>query len=196
MDSRKLFFLGVLVVLILGAGLIMNGYNSLVFGQENVKKAWADVQTQYQRRIDLIGNVVETAKGSAKFEQQTLTAIVDARSAWAKASSSGTLNDQVKATQEATPLINDAVSRLLVTVEAYPQLSSTQAFRDVITELEGTENRVAVSRRDFNAAVQDYNLKVRQFPSSISATLFHFTSTESFQADAGASQAPKVDFSK
>lgn len=182
---------GILVVVV---GFLWSGYNGLVSGQEQVKNAWADVQTQYQRRLDLIDNVVETAKGAAKFEKETLRMVVEARSAWARATGRATLNDQVAAAQEAAPLMSSALSRLLVTVEAYPQLQSVQAFRDVITELEGTENRIAVARRDYNAAVKVFNVRVRQFPGNITAQLFGFSTTQSFEADAGAKEAPKVDF--
>ncbi len=194
MEPKRLTLLIVLGVVIVAAAFVMNSYNGLVMGQERVKKTWGDVQTQYQRRVDLIGNVVETAKGSANFEQETLRMVVEARSAWAKASSAGNLNDQIRESNEAAPLVNSALSRLLVTVEAYPQLGSVATFRDVITELEGTENRISVARRDFNGAIQNYNVKVRQFPSSLIAGMFGFEMMENFKADEGAEKAPKVEF--
>lgn len=184
---------GAIILLLLFLG---GSYNGLVSSQEGTKKAFADVQAQYQRRLDLIDNVVSTAKGSANFEKETLTSITAARSAWAKAQGAGSLNDQIKETEQAAPLMGSALSRLLVTVEAYPQLKSTEAFRDVITELEGTENRIAVARRDFNGAVQGYNVKVRTFPTNMVAGVFGFGQLESFKSDAGAEKAPKVDFSK
>lgn len=191
--GNKIWFVvgGVLLLLILWA---FGSYNGLVSGDEGVKKAWADVQTQYQRRLDLIENLVNTAKGSAQFEQTTLQSVVEARSAWAKASSAPTLNEQVRATEQAAPVMSSALSRLLVTVEAYPQLKSTEAFRDVMTGLEGTENRIATARRDFNGSVQSYNVQVRTFPSNIFAKLFGFELKESFKADEGADKAPKVEF--
>ncbi len=179
---------GALVVLLL---IVWGGYNSLVGGQENVKNKWADVQTQYQRRVDLIPRLVETVKGSAQFEQQTLTQIVEARSAWAK-SQSGGINDQLKAASQ----FDSALSRLLVTVEAYPQLKSTEGFRDFMTQLEGTENRVAVARKDFNGSVKEFNVMVRRFPSNVVAGLFGFSTYDSFKADEGAEKAPDVNFVK
>ncbi len=177
-----------LVVLLL---IVWGGYNGLVSGQENVKNKWADVQTQYQRRVDLIPRLVETVKGSAQFEQQTLTQIVEARSAWAK-SQNGGINDQLKAASQ----FDSALSRLLVTVEAYPQLKSTEGFRDFMTQLEGTENRVAVARKDFNGSVKEFNVMVRKFPSNIVARLFSFSTYDSFKADEGAEKAPDVNFTK
>ena len=187
--SKILLILGAIVVVI---GIVVFGsYNSLVGSQEGVKNTWANVQTQYQRRIDLIPNLMETVKGSAEFEQTTLQAVVEARSAWAKASS-GTINEQVQAAGG----FDSALSRLLVTVEAYPQLKSTEAYRDFMTQQEGTENRVAVSRKDFNDAVRGYNTLVRRFPSNIIAGMFGFQKMDSFSADEGAEKAPKVDFTK
>lgn len=187
--SKIWIALGVIVV---GVGLLILGsYNGLVSSQETVKNKWADVQTQYQRRIDLIPNLMETVKGSAEFEQSTLQAVVEARSAWAKAQS-GSINEQVQAAGG----FDSALSRLLVTVEAYPQLKSTEAYRDFMTQQEGTENRVAVSRRDFNDAVRGFNTLVRSFPSNIVAGIFGFQKMDSFNADEGAEKAPKVDFTK
>jgi len=188
--SKLWIILGAIVV---GVGLLVLGsYNGLVSAQETVKNKWADVQTQYQRRIDLIPNLMETVKGSSEFEQETLQAVVEARSAWAKAGQSGSINEQVQAANG----FDSALSRLLVTVEAYPQLKSTEAYRDFMTQQEGTENRVAVARRDFNDAVRGYNTLVRRFPSNIIAGMFNFQSMESFKADEGAEKAPKVDFTK
>ncbi len=188
--SKIWIILGVVVV---GIGLLVLGsYNGLVGGQEMVKNKWADVQTQYQRRIDLIPALMETVKGSANFEQSTLQAVVEARSAWAKATQSGSINEEVRAAGG----FDSALSRLLVTVEAYPQLKSTEAFRDFMTQEEGTENRVAVSRRDFNDAVRRFNMVVRGFPSNIIAGMFGFQIMDSFKADVGAEKAPKVDFTK
>lgn len=194
MEKNKVILLSVIGAVIIIGAIVLNGYNTLVYGQEGIKKTWANVQAQYQRRVDLIGNVVETAKGSAQFERDTLQAVVDARSAWARVQSAPSLDAQVKAANEAAPLVNSALSRLLVTVEAYPQLKSVELFRDVITELEGTENRIAVARRDYNEAVNGYNLTVRQFPSNITAAVLGFTPSEAFKADEGAEKAPKVKF--
>ncbi|MBI5742706.1 MAG: LemA family protein [Candidatus Niyogibacteria bacterium] len=180
----------VLAVLALAAVWVFSSYNSLVSVDEGVKNKWADVETQYQRRMDLIPNVVNTVKGSANFEQSTLQAVVEARSAWANAKASRDINAETAAAQS----FDSALSRLLVTVEAYPNLKSTEAFRDLTTELEGTENRVAVARRDFNAAVKDYNLVIRRFPSNLVAKIFNFDLRSSFEATNGAEKAPEVKF--
>lgn len=187
--SKVWIILGAIVVVV---GLfVLGSYNGLISSQETVKNKWANVQTQYQRRMDLIPNLVETVKGSAEFEQSTLQAVVEARSAWAKAQS-GSINEQVQAAGG----FDSALSRLLVTVEAYPQLKTTEAYRDFMTQEEGTENRVAVARGDFNDAVRAYNTVVRRVPSNIVANIFGFQTMESFKADDGAEEAPKVDFTK
>ncbi len=184
--------IGVLAVVALMGLWLWSGYNGIVAANETVNNKWADVETQYQRRMDLIPNLVASVKGSANFEQSTLQAVVEARSAWAQAGQAGDINRGVAAASN----FDSALSRLLVTVEAYPQLKSTEAYKDLMTELSGTENRVAVSRRDFNAVVKDYNLKTKTFPSNLVAGMFGFSEKSFFAADAGASAAPKVDFSK
>lgn len=191
MKTSHIIWLAIGAALVVILLIVWGGYNGLVGGQENVKNKWADVQTQYQRRVDLIPNLVETVKGSAEFEQQTLQNVVEARSAWAK-SQTGGINDQLKAASQ----FDSALSRLLVTVESYPQLKSTEGFRDFMTQLEGTENRVAVARRDFNLSVKEFNVIVRRFPSNIVASLFGFSIYDSFKADEGAEKAPKVEFTK
>lgn len=189
MKTTYKVLLGIGIGVVIVIAWLWSGYNGLVSGQELMKNKWADVQTQYQRRVDLVPNLVTTVKGAADFEQSTITAVVEARSAWAKAQS-GSVNEQVKAAAG----FDSALSRLLVTVEAYPQLKATEAYRDLMTQLEGTENRVSVARRDFNDAVRGYNLAVRSFPSNIVASLFRFELGESFKAAAGAENAPKIDF--
>ncbi len=177
------------VVVVLGGWLAMS-YNGLVSAKGGVDNEWAQVETQYQRRVDLIPNLVSTVKGAANFEQETFRAVTEARSAWAQAKSVGDRGQQI----EAAGTFDTALSRLLVTVEAYPQLQATAAFRDLMTQLEGTENRIATARRDFNNAVMTYNIKVRQFPGNIPAMIFGFTAEKPFEAAPGADQAPSVDF--
>jgi LemA protein len=135
----------------------------------------------------LIPNLVSTVKGAANFEQETFTAVTAARSQW---QSAGTRDDKVTAANS----FDSALSRLLVTVEAYPQLKATQAFTDFMTQLEGTENRIAVARRDYNQAVQTYNVRIRRFPSNILAGIFGFDAEKMFEATEGASSAPSVQF--
>lgn len=181
-----LVILGIIVaVIVLWA---ISGYNSLVNLEENSEKAFAQIETQYQRRFDLIPNVVETVKGSAEFEQGTLQGVVEARSAWAKA---GTANEKIGAANS----FESALGRLLVTVEAYPDIKSTQAYRDLITELEGAENRIAFARGEYNEVATEYNKAVRRFPRNLIANLFGFDAEKTlFEANEGADVVPVVDF--
>ncbi|MCF7856815.1 LemA family protein [Candidatus Gracilibacteria bacterium] len=166
----------------------VSSYNSLISLDENGNNAFAKIETQYQRRLDLIPNVVRTVEGVADFEQETLQNVVAARSAWAAA---GTPNGKIAAANN----FESALSRLLVTVEAYPELKATEAFRDLITELEGTENRVAFARNEFNDAATNYNKATRTFPRSLIANLFDFEAEkELFKAAAEAKVVPVVDF--
>ncbi len=188
--SKKLFspliiFVAIIVILVLGT---ISSFNALVTLDENVDNAFANIETQYQRRFDLIPNIIRTVEGVADFEQETLQNVVAARSAWAGAS--GT-NEKIGAANN----FESAISRLLVTVEAYPDLKATQAFRDLIVELEGTENRIAFARNEFNSAATEYNKSVRKFPRNLIANVFNFEpDKELFQAGAGADVVPVVDF--
>jgi len=163
---------------------------------ENVKNKWNNVQSDYQRRADLIPNLVSTVKGAANFEQTTLTQVIEAR---AKATSVNINADnltpeKVQQFQQAQGQLSSSLSKLLVVAEQYPQLQATQNFRDLQTQLEGTENRIKVSRNDFNTAVQDYNATARRFPNNIFAGMFGFKVKQGFTADAGSEKAPKVQF--
>lgn len=171
-------------------------YNSMVAKEENVNTQWSNVETQYQRRNDLIPNLVNTVKGFAKQEQEVLTGVTEAR---AKASSmnidAGNLTQEnIQQFQAAQGQLNSALSRLLVTVERYPELKSNQNFLELQAQLEGTENRIAVARRRFNEAAQDYNTYVRSFPQSVYANIFDFERKPLFEADEGAETAPEVQF--
>ncbi len=171
-------------------------YNTLVSYDEKVKKAWADVEANYQRRTDLVGNLVETVKGEAKFEKETLTAVIEARS---KATSIQLKADDITPEniakfQAAQAQLSGALSRLLVVSEQYPDLKATQAFSELANSLERTENRINIARRDYNAAVQEYNTKVRSFPANMTAGMFGFKTYEPFKAEPGSEKAPKVQF--
>ena len=173
-----------------------NGYNGLVTQDEVVKKAWNNVQTEYQNRADLVPNLVNTVKGAANFEQETLSKVVEARS---KASSVQLTADQltpenIAKFQQAQSELSGALSRLLVTVERYPELKAVQGFQDLQKQLEGIENSIKNSRKTFNDAVNTYNVKVRSFPMNILAGFFNFKVKEGFQAEAGAEKAPEVKF--
>ena len=179
------------IVVILGIWLVF-AYNGLVSASANVKNMWAQVEVQYQRRVDLVPNLVATVKGAANFEQETFRQVTEARSAWAQAKTVGDRGQEIAAAGS----FDAALSRLIVTVEAYPQLQATQSFRDLMTQLEGTENRVSVARKDYNDAVAAYNIRVMRFPGKLAAVLFGFTSEKPFEAAPGSENAPAVDFTK
>lgn len=168
----------------------ISSYNGFVTAKGNVDNQWAQVETQYQRRVDLVPNLVSTVKGAANFEQETFREVTEARSAWAQAKTVGDRGGEIQAAAG----FDSALSRLLVTVEAYPQLQATQAFRDLMTQLEGTENRIAVARKDYNDAVFSYNVRVQRFPGKLAAAMFGFASEKSFEATPGSDVAPTVDF--
>jgi LemA protein len=174
------------------------GLNSVPTAEENAKARWADVQTNYQRRADLIPNLVATVKGSVQAEDKVLTDVISAR---AKATSiqvnADDLTDpnKVAAYQAAQQQLGGTMSRLLATVEAYPQVQSQGNFKTLMDQLEGTENRIAISIRDYNAAVQAYNTRIRTFPDAIGAKIFYGAKPMTpFQAKAGAENAPTVSF--
>ena len=181
-------------------GLYLVGvYNGLVGSEQNVETQWANVQNVYQRRADLIPNLVATVKGAANFEQTTLNQVIEARSKVGQITPQATaeiLNDPQKFAQfqQAQDQLSSALSRLMVVVEQYPQLQAVQAFRDLQVQIEGTENRIAVERRNFNLAAQDYNTRIRRFPAALFARLMGFQPKPYFQAAPGAETAPKVDF--
>lgn len=182
---------GLLLVLLLAVG----SYNGLVQSDETVNKAWADVESSYQRRMDLIPNLVSTVQGAADFEKSTLEAVTSARASVGKIQlSAAPTEEELARFQAAQAQLGGALSRLLVTAEAYPQLMATQAFRDLQGQLEGTENRINVARQDFNQAVRDYNTRRRSFPTVLMAGVLGFDGRAGFQASEGADAAPKVDF--
>src|SRR5699024_6570266 len=173
------------------------GYNTMVSKDENVKAKWAQVENTYQRRADLIPNLVNTVKGSASHESETLEAVVNAR---AKATQvtvdpSNLSEESIEAFQQSQDALSQSIGRLLVSVEAYPDLKANENFRDLQAQLEGTENRITVERRAYNEAVQDYNTTVRSFPKNIMASIFGFKTKGTFKASEGADRAPEVSFS-
>lgn len=170
--------------------------NTAVEYEEKVKTAWANVETAYQRRTDLIPNLVNTVKGAADFEKETLTQVIEARS---KATSVNVNADNLDAAaidkfKKAQGEVSSALSRLLVSVERYPQLKATQNFQQLQSQLEGTENRISVQRNRFNEAVRVYNTYIRKFPNNIFAGMFGFERMTTFEADEGAENAPTVEF--
>lgn len=194
MKAKFLIIIGVLALLVF-YGISVN--NSLVTAEENVNSAWAQVENQYQRRADLIPNLVNTVRGAADFESETLQEVIEARSRATSVNiDANDLNDPqaFQQFQEAQGQLSGALSRLLVTVERYPELQANQNFRDLQAQLEGTENRISTERMRFNQAAQEFNTEIRQFPTSIFASILGFEQKEYFQADQGAEQAPEVDF--
>jgi len=194
---------GITVVLaLLGAaivvGLFLIGpYNRLVRAEEQVDSAWAQVENVYQRRADLIPNLVETVRGAADFERETLQAVVDARARVGEINlgdaPSGAELAEFQAAQDG---LSSALSRLLVVVEDYPQLRATENFRDLQNQLEGAENRIAVERRRYNDAAREFNTARRSFPTVLAASLFGFEAKPYFEAEPGSERAPEVDFSR
>jgi len=196
MNSKNLGIIIVIGLILLLGGCGLSGYNSMVSQDQNVKSKWGNVQSEYQRRSDLIPNLVNTVKGAADFEKSTLEAVVNAR-AKATATTIDPANltpENIAKFQQAQGELSGALSRLLVTIERYPDLKANQNFRDLQAQLEGTENRIKVSRNDFNTAVQTFNTTVKSFPNNIFAGMFGFKEKGYFAADAGAEKAPSVDF--
>ena len=193
----------IVLLVILGFFLIIffwikGVYNNIVTMDEAVTAQWGNVQTQYQQRMDLIPNLVSTVQGYANFEKSTLTAVIEAR---AKATSvtidpSHITPESLKQFEAAQGQLSSSLSRLLVAVEQYPDLKANQNFLDLQAQLEGMEHRIATERRRFNETAQDFNTYIRRFPQNVFAGMFNFQTRGYFQADEGASKAPKVDFNK
>jgi LemA protein len=196
MKSRNLILIVIVGLILLLGGCGCSGYNSMVSLDENVKAKWGNVQSDYQRRADLIPNLVNTVKGAANFEQETLTRVTEARANATKTTISpeNLTPENIQRFQQAQGELSSALSRLLVTVERYPELKANQNFLNLQTQLEGTENRIKVSRNDFNQSVQEYNGTVRRFPNNIFAGMFGFSIRRPFEADQGAQTAPSVNF--
>jgi LemA protein len=197
MKGKSIGWIVVLAIVVIVGFMGCNGYNGVVKSDETVKKAWNNVNTEYQKRADLVNQLVATVKGAANFEQETLTRVIEAR---AKATSVNLTADQLTPEnmarfQQAQGELSGALSRLLVSVERYPELKATENFKQLQGQLEGIENDVRNSRRNFNEAVNEYNVKVRSFPMNILAGTFGFKAKEGFKAEEGAEKAPTVDFS-
>jgi LemA protein len=187
-SNPVLIGIGVIVLLlVVVGGFWMLTYNGLVSADQTVGEKWAQVETQYQRRLDLIPNLVATVKGVSGFEQETLLKLSELRTQWQ------TDPSQQARVQTANEL-ESTISKLLVVAENYPQLTATQSYRDLQAQLEGTENRVAFARGEYNTAVREYNVRVKSFPASLIASGSGFTEKKFFESAAGAENAPSVDF--
>ena len=199
MSKGLLFTIGILAVIAVITLSMVGRYNGIVGLEEGIDGAWGDVENQYQRRADLIPNLVATVKGYASHESETLEAVVNARARATQMTaeiSPETLNDpaMLQRFQAVQDELSSALSRLMVVVERYPDLKANQSFLALQDELAGTENRITVSRRRFNEAVQGYNATIRRFPTTILAGMFGFERRTYFEAAAGADQAPAVSF--
>ena len=184
---------------ILGLILILffwgcNGYNGLISADQGVKKVWSNVETNYQRRTDLYSSVIKTIEGSANFEKSTLKEVLEARSKATQIKVD--INDpaSLEAYQKAQANLQGSFSRLMAVAENYPDLKTTSAFRDFQTQIEGTENRINVARQDYNKSIEDYNLRVKRFPSVILARLFGYNEKPYYKADEGTEKAPEIKF--
>ncbi|MBQ9548197.1 MAG: LemA family protein [Bacteroidales bacterium] len=185
------------VFLIIAGAVVLWGvkiYNGLVKSDEAVNAAWGQVENVYQRRADLVPNLVATVKGYAQHESSTLEAVVNARSRATQASANDLSEAGVQEFQKAQGELSSALSRLLVVVEQYPDLKANENFKDLQAQLEGTENRIAEARRVFNEEAKSFNAQVRSFPANIVASIFHFSPKGYFTADEAARTAPKVEF--
>lgn len=192
MKSNFIFIILAIILVFVGC----SKYNSLATLDQGVKAKWSDVENQYQRRSDLIPNLVATVKGAANFEQSTLTAVIDARS---KATSirvdpKDLTPEKLQEFQNAQGQLSQALGRLMMVTENYPELKATQGFSDLRTQLEGCENRITVARKDFNDSVKDFNSKLVTFPNNLLGGLFGFKEKGYFQAKEGSDKVPEVKF--
>jgi LemA protein len=187
------FIVIVALVLILG-GCGCSSYNNLVKGDQGVKNSWSNVQTNYQRRTDLYNSVVKTIQGSASFEKSTLREVLEARSKATSVQVNLDNPQSLQQYQQAQNQLQGAFGRLLAVAEAYPDLKTTQAFRDFQTQIEGTENRINIARQDFNKTVNGYNLQVKTFPNNIFAGMFGFHEKAYFESNPGSENPPDINF--
>lgn len=195
MKKNKGLIITIVVIVLVALWGILS-YNGLVGMDENVSNQWANVETQYQRRSDLIPNLVNTVKGYAKHESQTLEAVMAARSqaTQVKIDPSNCTPQQLAAYQKAQGDVTTALGKLLAITENYPDLKANQNFLELQSQLEGTENRINVARKDFNDSAKEYNTSLRRFPRNIIASMFGFEKRNYFEVEAGAEKAPKVEF--
>ena len=196
MSTKNLTLIVIAALVLLLGGCGCNGYNGLVKLDEAVKNTWANVESDYQRRADLIPNLVNTVKGEANFEQTTLQNVISARASatQVKLDANDLSPEKIQQYQAAQGQLSQALGKLLMVTENYPNLRANDAFRGLQTQLEGTENRIKVARNDFNDAVAAYNVKARTFPNNIFAGMFGFKTKEGFKAEAGSEKAPEVKF--
>ena len=196
MSTRNISLIVIVIVILLFGGCACTGYNGLVSQDENVKRTWNDVQTEYQKRADLVPNLVNTVKGAANFEQQTLTNVIQARAkaTQVQINANDLTPEKIAAFQQAQAGLSGALGRLLAVAEAYPDLKATQNFKDLQAQLESIENDIRGKRVAFNSAVNDYNVRVRSFPMNVLSGMFGFHAKPGFTAEPGSEKAPEVKF--
>lgn len=195
-NKKPFILIGIVALIILIGGWLMKGYNGMVKLDENVNREWSQVENQYQRRLDLIPNLVNVVKGYASHEKETLEGVIEAR---AKATQttidpSNMTEEQLANFQKSQDGLSGALNRLMVVVEKYPDLKATENFKQLQAQLEGTENRITLARKDYNDAATIYNKEVRRFPNNMLAGIFGFSVRPQFKAQEGAESAPTVQF--
>ena len=195
-NKKPLILIGIVALIILIIGWLMSGYNDMVKLDENVNREWSQVENQYQRRLDLIPNLVNVVKGYASHEKETLEGVIEARTKATQTTidPSNMTEEQLANFQKSQDGLSGALNRLMVVVEKYPDLKAIDNFKQLQDQLEGTENRITVARKDYNKAVTIYNKKVRSFPNNMLAGIFGFSVRPQFKAQEGAESAPTVQF--
>lgn len=194
MSTSKLALIVIGVILLFFGGCACSSYNGLIQVDQRVKNKWGDVETNYQRRTDLYGSVIKVIEGSANFEKSTLKEVINARANATKVQVDVNDSASLANYQRAQGQLQGSFSRLMAVAESYPDLKTTQQFQNFQTDISGTENRINVARRDFNAAVSDYNLKVKQFPNNIFAGMFGYRERAYYKSDPGSENAPEIHF--
>jgi LemA protein len=194
MNTKNLSLIIILVVILLFGGCACSKYNGLVTADQGVKTSWSNVETNYQRRTDLYNSVIKVIEGSANFEKSTLKEVIAARAAATAVHVDVNDSASLGQYQRAQAQLSGSFTRLMAVAEAYPDLKTTQQFQNFQTQIEGTENRINVARRDFNTTVNDYNLKVKTFPNNIFAGMFGYHEKPYYKADAGSENAPEIHF--
>ena len=190
--TLTLIIIGALVLILGGCGC--SSYNGLVVGDQDVQKVWSNVETNYQRRTDLYSSVIKTIEGSANFEKSTLKDVIAARASATQIKVDINDPETLAKYQAAQGQLQSSFGRLMAVAEAYPNLQTTKAFQDFQAQIEGTENRINVARKDYNEAVNGYNLQVRRFPNNIFAGIFGFKAKSYYKADVGSEKAPDIEF--
>jgi LemA protein len=194
MSTKNLSLIIILVVILLFGGCACSKYNGLVTADQGVKTSWSNVETNYQRRTDLYNSVIKTIEGSANFEKSTLKDVIAARANATAVHVDVNDSASLGQYQRAQAQLQGSFSRLMAVAEAYPDLKTTQQFQDFQTQIEGTENRINVARRDFNSTVNNYNLQVKTFPNNIFSGLFGYHEKPYYKADPGSENAPDIHF--